>query len=625
VHRGFDEDENLREGLRRLRELGYLQSPAEQFVARRVPPAAGSFRVAAVAGLWLGAGGGLLLALLLAISMAVVEPLLLDHPGDLGRLTLDLLLVGMVGGAVLVTLLTWPLVVWRRRRGALPMGGLDRFIDLLGRLLPALYLCDLAGRVLLPHVAGALWYGALAVAALVATLLGDAWGRLLRALVSAAGLRGRDGLSLAGARGPMLALVLAASVLLLVGGPYRRLRPLPRLDQVKAPVAQQNGAKLAVIFVDGVQPQDVPGTLESLDPPPPVEMKGERLSDHPETFWSTVATGFPPAIHGLMSPAAMAPAGVDASLGGVGRQPFLQLVVQGLLPGVGLGVERAHDQRELRRPPFWEIAVHEGRQATVIDAWATYPAARHEGLSVVSDRCFLRMWDGADAGNDPLLVHPLQPRLVVRARKALGERSSHPSLVQGDSLLANVAFRQMETFREVWDYAAASDLFHAFLAREAFHDRETDLVVLQLNGVDLVRRAAARCDGPATAELARRLLGSYLEFQDDLLRGLMEEAAGRQRLLILSRKVAEEGASRRRAWVWPRAFLGEAMSVRAVTPGVLAALGIPAARDMVRPSPQGPASWGLRPAWTPAAGRSPADLERLRSLGYIGSSKERSQ
>ena len=61
-------------------------------------------------------------------------------------------------------------------------------------------------------------------------------------------------------------------------------------------------------------------------------------------------------------------------------------------------------------------------------------------------------------------------------------------------------------------------------------------------------------------------------------------------------------------------------------PVLLWHLGVPPAMDMAAPSPElrfkspGPESWGRRPGWTPTAERSAADLERLRSLGYIGGS-----
>ncbi len=618
MHRNGLEEENLKEGLRRLRELGYLSSPAEEFVARRVPYQSGSWKVALVSGAWLGGGGGILVGLLLAVSVVVAQPALLDHPADLAWLTLDLLVAGTLLGAVAVTLITWPLVTLHRS-GRRSLGPAARIAELAVPLVPALYLCDVFGRFLLPRLAGGLWLAGGAVAAGIATILGEAWARPLRVLVAVAGLprgaplpKGRTGT-------PTRLAVLAASLLLLLLGPYRGLRPLPRLDQVGiSSTPDAVGSGVDVILLDGTGPKDAPRTMARLAGPA-VEVEDDSLAIHPESFWSTVATGFPPRIHGLVSPAAPAPAGVSAGLGKATHQPLLQLVVHGLLPGMGLGAERAHDQRELLRPPFWEIAVHCGRPAAVFDAWATYPAARHPGLAIVSDRCFLRMWDGDDAGSDPLAVQPARTSLVQEAREILARRVQYPELVEGDSLLANLPFRQLERFREVWDYAAASDLFHVALAREARAD-STLLIVLQLNGADLVRRAVerAKASSPIAGREAERLSALYLRFTDHLLEELLADSGKRGSVVVFSRVEESAESVRRRAWVWPGRFAGRPPSVLSLAPRILEELQIPPARDMPRAGSSGPPTWGLRPDWTPPAGRSRQDLERLKSLGYIG-------
>jgi len=612
------DEESLQEGLRRLRELGYLRSPAEDFVARRVPENASAWRVALVAGLWLGVGGGILLGGILALSMLIAQPDLLSNPIDFLWLSIDLLVAGAGLGGFAVVLLTW-LLVGHRHHGRPTPAWLERGVFFTLSVLPALYLSDLFGRFLFPRLPGALWYLALIAGAFVAAFLGERWGRLLGALVSAAGLwSSAPGPGPAPSRGWSRAFLLLAAICLLLLGPYRGLRPQPRLDQIAVPPTVSSPSPLGLVFVDGVTPQDCAFTMGLLESQPR-ELEGESLPLHPESFWSSVATGFPPEVHGLESPAAKAPAGVSGSLGEVGDQPLFGLVLHGLLPGVGLGKLRAHDQRELRRPPFWEIATHLDLSCLVINAWATYPAARHVGLGIVSDRCFLRMWDGKDAGNDPLLVQPPRPELLQRAKSALSHRSSYPSLEYGDSLLSKLPMRQLEEFREVWDYAAAADLFHAFLAEDALGANDPTALILQLNGADMVHRAVSQCEGGPARQMALRLEKKYLAFTDQLLEEVLQ-VPGRKKVLVLSKVETQGGSARRRAWVWPASFASGG-GVYRLTPALLRALGISPAHDMQGAFLGGPPSWGLRPDWTPPATRSSQDLERLRSLGYIGSGK----
>ena len=102
----------------------------------------------------------------------------------------------------------------------------------------------------------------------------------------------------------------------------------------------------------------------------------------------------------------------------------------------------------------------------------------------------------------------------------------------------------------------------------------------------------------------------------------MKADLSRKTVLVLSRLSADSSRKDRQAWVWP-SDLSSSGDLYRLAPALLRALGIPPGRDMDMddPTARAPASWGLRPAWTPAAARSPEDLERLRSLGYIASQK----
>ncbi len=614
------EEEKLQEGLARLRELGYLRSPVESFVAKRVSRGKNPWRAALLAGLWLGAGGGALTGCLLTLSVAVAQTEILDNLHDLFWLGLDLVLAAAVLGGVLVTLFAYPLLLSARRNG-FSAGQRGELVVFLGSsLLFGLYLSDVMGRFLLVSVQGSTWLLLSLLASLLCALLGVAWGRLLRALLAVARL---DQLAVSSAKTAarytprVILLGFIATSCLLILGPYRELRPLRGLDAIDPGPPVQTHQPLVLLTVDGAEPSQLPrlrdrlhGELKELRPP--------GLALHPESFWNCVATGFPPEIHGLVRASSTGPKGVASDLRRARRQPLLELVLRGLLPGIGLAKERAHDQRELLRPQFWEIAAHMGLKMQVVNAWATYPAARHADLTVVSDRCFLRLWEGGtDAAEDPLLVQPPRPDLLPDLREALATRDSYPSLVRGDSLLETLPLHDLQQVADAWHYAVASDLFHASLALKGMDAAGQGGWICHLGGADIVERAAQRIPAGASRTVATRLEALYTNFLDELVLKVVEEVPERARLCLVLSRV---GKGERRAWAFPATLAKGEGSVLELTPSLLSILGLPPARDMAGKNKRGPATWGSRPAWTPHAERSSADLQRLRSLGYIGGS-----
>ncbi len=617
--RGPQEEERLRQGLARLRELGYLRSPVESFVAEKVSRGHSPSRSALLAGLWLGAGGGALTGLLLTISVAVAQTEILDNLHDLLWLSFDLVLAAAILGGVLVSLFSYPLLLSARHNGFSARRRGEIAVFVLSSLLFGLYLSDVAGRFVLPKIQGSAWFVFALLASLVCASLGVAWGRLFRALLAVARLDHfeTDASETNPRHTPRVILLLfAVTAALLLLGPYRQLRPLPTLDEVHPAVSSAKGRSLILFTVDGESPTDLPGLKRRLDGPM-VALKAPGLVLHPESFWNCVATGFPPEVHGLNRASSTGPKGVASDLARARRQPLLALMLRGLLPGIGLAKEKAHDQRELLRPPFWEIAVQMGLNMEVVNAWATFPAARHAGLTVVSDRCFLRLWEGADAASDSLLVQPAQDELLPELRDALAEERGYSSLVRGDSLLDKLPLHDLQEVAEAWRYALASDLFHSYLILKRMKNPDQEGRICHLGGADILERAVKRIPAGPSKEMGRRLEGLYANFLDELLQKVVEEVPrGSELCFVLSRIDRGE----RHAWAFPSSLVRGEGSVLQLAPSFLRIVGLPPARDMADSEENGPATWGRRAAWTPHAKRSSSDLERLKSLGYIGGS-----
>jgi hypothetical protein len=617
------EDPRLSEGLERLRALGYLRSPAELFVAGQVSARGGILRTAFISGAWIGGGGGLLAGLVLAISFLVAVPGLLSQPSEFLSLGLDLVLVSAVAAAILVTLLTLVILSVMRRRQTAWRAGAERWLLLLATLPPSLYLADVFARFLLYRVHGWRWFLAAFLAAAVAALLAGAWGRVLRALLAAAGLAPTETTGLGVLRGIRIQtrmILLLVTFMALVVGPYRQMRALPRLDQVAPPHTAAPSETLLILTVDGISGETLRGEIGASETPRTLE--GPGLMEHPAVFWNSLATGFGAHAHGLESASDYAPSGVSRGLEEAMRQPVLAVVLRIVLPGLGLAELRALDQRELLRPPYWEIAARCGRPVSVINAWATYPAAQHPELSVVSDRCFLRMWEGESVDADSHLTHPLRAGLLQTAQAALERRGEFPSVVTGDSLLATTPLYGLEDVREAWGFAVGADLFHASLAEQDLRDGSYSCVAAHLGGADVLVRAVNRAPAGTTQVLGERLIRLHARFVGDLVAQLCHGSGDEASWVVVASTLSAGG---REASVLasesPR--MGRILQF---APEVLWRLAIPPARDMdtemltLPPSWVRPDTWGRRANWTPAAERSAADLERLRSLGYIGGS-----
>lgn len=601
--------DRLEDGLARLRELGYLQTPAETYVASRVGRAGSRRRSAAAAGVWIGGGGGVIVALLLTLSAVVAEPSLLERPRSLTWLALDITALMVVVGGFGTGLVALGSLRPRGDGVRGPERGFERPLVWLPGTVAALYLADRLGRAVLADLVGGTWIVGVGVVALGVGLLGAAVSWSLSGALAMARLQGRGifrPARLARWERPLPLVVFTGLALVLLNlGPYRGLDPLPRLGDLEVATAG-TVHPLLLVAVDGAGgPMVWPGELSA-------RAVGEghaEVSQHPAAYWNELATGFEAGEHGLGSAAAAGPRGFDQGLGELRDDPLLDVLVRHLLPGVGLGRTVASDRRDLRRPPLWEIAASAGRRVRVVNWWATYPAIAIPGLEVVSDRHFLRLYDGRAEG--PGLVWP--PSLLVEDvrtwRAGIGPaRERLQGYTQGLARLRDVGLAS--PVREAWDLATAADLYHVTRAIEGLEDN--DLVVVHLNGMDIVRRAIERADiDDAVADALRAAQEVYVH---DLLRRLIE-AWDHETVAVLH---GQEGT-----WV-----VGPtSMPQRNVewAPWILWSMGVVPAEDMSLPSrlrgdplPSGrPSTYGRADAPDHPDGRSGDDLEQLRSLGYI--------
>jgi hypothetical protein len=354
----------------------------------------------------------------------------------------------------------------------------------------------------------------------------------------------------------------------------------------------------------------------------------------PVSFWNEVATGFGESEHGLAGVTSGTPHGIENSLDAIDRSPVLSLVARVLLPGIGLGSVHASDQRELIRPPVWEILAQAGGEAAAVNWWATYPAADHAGLHIASDRWFLRLWENrAAASADSALRSP--DEFWTRFASDSGDllqrsfrfRAERRAIQSGDSVLALVDESTADSeLIDLWSFATTADAFHGLLTRELLAVQPAqELIAVHLNGADMLeRRLRAQlrraADPTGAARVAVALRQAHAQFLSQVLDELLRGHSG-PTLLLISR-AGENDARRelRACWLSNEARLPATASECA--PILLQQLGLPLAEDMLHgasdPARARVPTYGLRPRWTPSGARHRIDLERLRSLGYIG-------
>lgn len=594
--------DRLEAGLRELRELGYLRTPASTYVARRAGAGRSTARAVLVSSLWIGAGTGLTFALLMVIGALVSDPGLLAWPRSVVVLFVDLALVLSFFFALLTGLFS-SAVLWTHRRGDTIRGSFtERAFVLLPGLLGTAYLVDRIGRTLLEGARPVRW----AVEAVLLVALSAFFATVLTGAMRGALAMVR--LQLHGAFRPrpvsgrerMLpaAVGAALSVLLLAVGPYRPGDRTPWFDEVTV----GTGGTARPVLVVGLDGMSGPEALGGLGP---LEASVARPDPGlaPTAFWNEISTGFSARDHGLASPSTPAPRGWSVGGERLREDPVLGTLLTRLMPGVGLTEQLASDRRDLRRPPVWEIAAQAGLRSRVVNWWGTYPAARAPGLEVVSDRQWLR--HSAGIATDSLLAAP--PYLLLDDASFDALRDSFLDRLAPFAALLDSLGATAET-RKVFALAATSDLYHLERVREAAVPAGPELVVVLLSGPDFLARAA----GPAPGAL-QRLRAAYERFLAGEIASL---AAGTERELWLLAVGRDHEGTVTGTWgrgPWP-------VRPAATAARILGRMGIAPAADMVGvlPGPDTPRSYGLlRPGATDRARVAP-DLEQLRSLGYIG-------
>ncbi len=551
-------DRRLEAARQALRGRGYL--------AEGVPRAPWSWRAVAVR--------LALFAAALAVTLAVAEVGFAGQPLGL----VAPVAAGYLPAALLATLLGYCLCRMLAA-AALALGGEPEAIGSAVAALAGVAILSSLAAMGRPTTPGLATVPGIALGVLAA-LLAMAWMRhhLADLLAPPGTAPSRGGTPVV----PLLVIVVGGVLAVLVVA-QRRGEPAT----VGAPTFPQARGRVAVLAVDGLAREDLEAgaalvggrglrdaTLWGWAPMEPPD------SPLPVVFWTTVACGVPPGVHGI---AVLEEVRLFGLADGLPLSRLGRFAVALPLQAVGLARVVARPATVRHRATFWEMASRAGVGVTVGGWWGSWPVRRLLG-EVASERA----WLGGDHGPDAVT-----PGLAAVVAAVAGNGTVHPASRSDRLALA---------------------LSEAIAATSAPH-----LAAIAMPALDIERRTTP--DATPLA-LADRLL-PHLEALDAVIDRLLQ--ADYQVFLI---GVPWQGGT---AFVASSAAVAgrhEALPAVALAPSVLDALGLPPASGLLAPrrdlsAAEGPlaAPVAYGPPPPPVAAPSPrgqeVQRELLRNLGYL--------
>jgi hypothetical protein len=403
-----------------------------------------------------------------------------------------------------------------------------------------------------------------------------------------------------------------------------------------------SGLRVKVIAIDGIDPRVVDelagaGRLPALSPSlsrarAQLALDETTSSRDPARVWTTMATGQPPAVHGVTELETRRVAGVQGTMSG-GSESALARSIRGATDLLRLTRPSIASGHERKAKTMWEVAADAGLRTAVVNWWATWPASSsRDGTVILSDRAVLRLDRGGalDAEIAPALVYDrLKPRWpAIREQALTRARDAAASLDWGPSGTRTVLARSAEL-----------DAMQIELLREVSVPTP-DLSAVYLPGLDIAQNAllGARETALAPSDVSIRVqaLRDYNVFLDRLLADAI--TPGDSEIVIVLTQPGRVAASAAGLMGASGKIVASRLDVPARTvdaaPTILHALGIPISRelpgapllalfspDFVRRYPiRQVATYGPPSIDNIDRSGQPLDqemIDRLRSLGYV--------
>jgi hypothetical protein len=396
------------------------------------------------------------------------------------------------------------------------------------------------------------------------------------------------------------------------------------------PLSVVHSQPLRVIAIDGFDPAMYDGFASRLAERTwgtRVRLQAQDTSD-PARAWTTIATGEPPAVHGVRGIETRRVAGVQGSLAMDGGT--IARTVRAATDLVRLTRPSVASRDERRSKTAWEVGEEAGLRTAVVNWWATWPAPPGTGI-VITDRAVLRLEHGGVLDGEiapPALYEELRaawPDIRARARAAAAGQFN----AVADARTGAVLRRSAEL---------DATIVGLFLSLSG---PARDLDMIYLPGLDIAQHALLATEGAAQtpSSIAARVEGlrSYYGFLRDVAEPLMMPA-GRTSVVIVTQpgRVQTPADGVLALYAVPNVDVasgirdGGVARVEDIVPTLLHTLGVPLSRELAgnvvkgwfaaTGAPRFVDSYG-RPFAAPASGAGrPLDqemIDRLRSLGYV--------
>lgn len=511
----------------RLRALGYLDARVDRYVLGSASVRAGRARFAMAAGLRVGVAAGALAGISGTIALAARAPGLIAGPRDalIVGLALVVLFTLAAAAAVSVTVLAASWYVARGRRVTPARARLAATAaGVVVALAAAAYLALWWSAAQTLFTSLPLYWNAAAVAIAVVTalLLAHAVSVVILAALARAG---GDAIH-AGGLFSSRAFLAVFGVLLAAGAAALAATSAPDPNRTSpALTAVPTGLTLRVIAIDGFdttvsQRLAADGSLPALSRlfnGAAVPLGGpDPAGPDPARDWTTIATGQPPARHGITSLAARRAMGLEGRLPEA-RGAIMQAVINAAdllrltTPTVASGAER-------RDPAFWEVAEAAGLRTAVVNWWATWPAPRGDTI-VVTDRALLRLDTGGtlDAEISPASLYDTLLQNWPALKLAAHDRARGLFAEIDDEAVADVLMRSAEIDLTIAAIAAALD------------GPPLDALVVYLPGLDIAQHQLLRESAPGGMSAMRArvaALEQYYRVLDGIVARLLPPAPG---------------------------------------------------------------------------------------------------
>lgn len=626
----------------RLRALGYLDARVDRFVLGGAATRSRAASLALAASLRIGLLAGILLGPAAAIGIATRVPGLITNVTDALVLAAYLTIPFAVASGVLAFLAILGAGSVARQFAARPdfPARARRAAIAAGLLVAAMCLVYLTlwWRAAVPPGAWGVQALALAVAASISMLIGHVVTISVLAYLARVGLTGLPaGSPLSSWRVVVpVGIVALAGAMVLMG----TLAPVASPGPVAPPITVvPTGVRAVVIAVDGVEVRTLTrlrqtGVLPTFDrllsgATAPIAASADR---DPAQVWTTLATGQPPARHGIRALEGRQLAGVEGRVGAGSPGLSMLTTATDLLrltrPTIASGDER-------RVPGFWEVASSAGLRAAVVHWWATWPADASQG-TVLSDRAILRLEQGGEL-SDEIAPSGLYEQLRASASARDGRVAA---------MAAGAARDVSPEVAAIIERSARLDATVLTLATDAALGSQ-DLLAVYLPGLDIAQHAlfpaatGATLAPSAAAERVRALEGYYTFLDAAIASTLLSGDDSRRMTWLVAQpgRVAHDSASATGLLAVTGAAASSTTSTQllaaeTLAPSILRALGVPLATDLAASSAEFVFSEAFRaqfpvrtvPTYGERRGGStgrtgkPLDqemIERMRSLGYV--------